>query len=134
MLKRNRGNGGEGVWKLEDVGGGQVRVTAAAGDRTPVTLGVADFLDARAAEFVAAGGYLDQAYQQRLGEGMVRCYMSANRLVGFGSQKVRALLDAESAPPRTYSGPDDPCFQTLRRRMEGVWTPGPDAPPRPERR
>jgi hypothetical protein len=52
---------------------------------------------------------------------MIRCYMSGTRLVGFGWQKVRALLDAAPAPPRTYSGPSDPRFQDLRARLEQAW-------------
>jgi hypothetical protein len=121
VLKRNRGNGGAGVWKLDDLAEGMVRVTAAAGDRTPMTIPLQAFVEARLAEFEAADGFVDQAFQPRLGDGMIRCYMSGSRLVGFGWQKVRALLDAEPAPPRTYSGPADPRFRDLRAKMEREW-------------
>jgi hypothetical protein len=123
VLKRNRGNGGVGVWKVEALANGLARVTAAAGDRAPKAMALGLFLDERIAEFEAADGYVDQAFQARLGDGMVRCYMSASRSAGFGWQKVRALLDAEPAPARTYSGADDPRFQDLRAQMEGTWVP-----------
>jgi hypothetical protein len=123
VLKRNRGNGGEGVWKLEALAGGLACVTAAAADRTPTTTPLQAFLEARVAEFETADGFVDQAFQPRLGEGMVRCYMSGGRSAGFGWQKVRALLDTGPAPPRAYSGPDDPRFQDLRGQMERRWVP-----------
>lgn len=123
VLKRNRGSSGDGVWKLETLAGGKVCVTAAAGDRTAKVMALDDFLAMRAADFVAGEGYVDQAFQDRLEDGMVRCYMSADRLVGFGWQKVRALLDDQPAPARTYSGPEDPRFQHLRSQMESAWTP-----------
>ncbi|MCR5877306.1 hypothetical protein [Phenylobacterium sp. J367] len=54
---------------------------------------------------------------------MIRCYLSADRLVGFGWQRVTALLTPDPAPPRTYSGPDDARFQRLRAKMEADWVP-----------
>jgi hypothetical protein len=79
----------------------------------------------RRADF-EAGPLVDQAYQPRLPEGMIRCYMSGDRLVGFGHHLVRALAPADAGPggPRLYSGPSDPRFQRLRASMEQDWTPG----------
>src|SRR5204862_5870886 len=59
-------------------------------------------------------------------EGMIRAYMSGDRLVGFGHHLVRALapLDAGPGGPRLYSGASDPRFQRLRALMERTWTPG----------
>lgn len=123
VLKRNRGNGGEGVWKIESLASGDVRVTAASGDRKPKVTPLSAFVAARLAEFEAADGFVDQAFQPRLADGMIRCYLSGARIAGFGWQKVRALLDAEPAPPRTYSGPVDPRFQQLRIQLENDWVP-----------
>ena len=71
------------------------------------------------------GGLVDQPFQTRHMDGMVRCYMSGDRVVGFGHQLVRALADREDGPagPRLYSGPEDDRFQSLRVSMEGDWTP-----------
>jgi hypothetical protein len=125
VLKPNRGNGGQGVWKVEAAGPGQVRVEAADGDPTPRVLALPALFAARASDFAEAGGLVDQAWQPRVGEGMVRCYLSADRVAGFGRQRVRALAPAEAGPggQRVYSGPDDPRFQRLRGLMERDWTP-----------
>jgi hypothetical protein len=124
VLKQNRGASGIGVWKVSRIDGETVEVLEAASRTPPRRQPLADFLDARAAEFARVDGFVDQAFQARLPDGMIRCYMSGDRVAGFGWQKVRALLDDQPPPPRTYSGPDDHRFQALRRRMEAEWTPG----------
>jgi hypothetical protein len=124
VLKQNRGNGGIGVWKVTTAGAAVV-VQEARTDAEPRTLALAEFMAERRAD-VLAGGLVDQAYQPRMPEGMVRCYMSGDRLVGFGHHLVRALAPAEAGPggPRLYSGPFDPRFQRIRALMERDWTPG----------
>lgn len=122
VLKPNRGNGGAGVWKVEDAGEGRLRVMEASSRRPAVELDWDAFLEDRRREIGPADGFVDQAFQPRLGDGMIRCYMAGDRVAGFGWQQVRALLDTLPAPPRAYSGPSDPRFQVLRRRMEDDWT------------
>jgi hypothetical protein len=126
VLKQNRGNGGIGVWKVEATGQGQVAVKEARGGAEPRVMLLADFIAERGGDFGEAGGLVEQPFQPRHLEGMVRCYMAADRVAGFGHQLVRALADPEHgpAPPRLYSGPTDPRFQKLRARMERDWTPG----------
>jgi hypothetical protein len=126
VLKPNRGNGGQGVWKVEAAGLEQVQVQAADGDPSPRTLSLPALFAARLSDFEAAGGLVDQAWQSRIAEGMVRCYMAGDRVAGFGAQQVRALAPAEAGPggPRLYSGPEDPRFQRLRGLMERDWAPG----------
>ncbi|HXA38784.1 MAG TPA: Cj0069 family protein [Phenylobacterium sp.] len=126
VLKQNRGNGGIGVWKVERESGGDVRVQEAKGGSEPRTLPLEAFMAERAADFTAGGGLVDQPFQPRHLEGMVRCYMSGGRVAGFGRQLVRALAPPEAGPagPRLYSGPNDARFQRLRALMEGDWTPG----------
>lgn len=123
VLKQNRGQSGLGVWRVEDAGDGRVRVLDARDRTRAEVLPIADFLAARCAELEQVGGFVDQAFQPRLSDGMIRCYMAGVRVAGFGWQKVRALLDPDDlpTPPRTYSGPDDPRFQAIRKRMEGRW-------------
>ena len=43
------------------------------------------------------GCVIDQPFQARLSEGVVRCYMAGDRCAGFGHQKVKALVDASAA-------------------------------------
>ena len=126
VLKQNRGNGGIGVWKVEAAGRGTVRVLEARGEAGVRTLPLAAFVAERLEDFDAGGGLVDQPFQARLLDGMVRCYMSGGQVVGFGHQMVRALAPPEAGPagPRLYSGPDDVRFQRLRGVMERDWTPG----------
>lgn len=129
VIKRNRGNGGQGVWKVETVatqaGRPMLRVLDATRD-TPEELSLDEFLR-RCAEYFTDGGVIDQPFQARVSEGVVRCYMTGDRCAGFGHQKVKALVEATAdrvnAGPRLYSSSADPRFQRLRRLMEDEWTP-----------
>jgi len=129
VIKRNRGNGGQGVWKVEIVGSPRirpmVRVLHASNDAAE-ELALDDFLD-RCVPYFEDGGVIDQPFQARLTEGVVRCYMAGDCCAGFGYQKVKALVDAPAARaaagPRLYTFNAEPRFQRLRRLMEDEWTP-----------
>ena len=129
VIKRNRGNGGQGVWKVETLatlsGGPMVRVLDATKDASE-ELVLDEFL-ARCVEYFEDGCVIDQPFQARLSEGVVRCYMAGDRCAGFGQQKVKALVDSPAtradAGPRLYTSNADPRFQRLRRLMEDEWTP-----------
>jgi hypothetical protein len=128
VIKRNRGNGGQGVWKVETLTSPNrpmVRVLDATKD-TSEELALDEFLE-RCVEYFEDGCVIDQQFQARLSEGVVRCYMAADRCAGFGHQKVKALVDAPTARAgagrRLYSCNADPRFQRLRRLMEDEWTP-----------
>ncbi|ACL57211.1 Cj0069 family protein [Methylobacterium nodulans] len=125
VLKRNRGNGGLGVWKVERSTGADVAVQEAWGDRHGRTLPLDAFMAERVADFTDGGTLVDQPFQARHLEGMIRCYLSGDRVVGFGHQRVRALAPPEAGPaePRLYSGPDDARFQCLRGLLEREWVP-----------
>ena len=85
-----------------------------------------EFLE-RCVKYFEDGCVIDQPFQARLSEGVVRCYMAGDRCAGFGHQKVRALVDAPAARAgagsRLYTFNADPRFQRLRRLMEDKWTP-----------
>jgi hypothetical protein len=129
VIKRNRGNGGEGVWKVELLASPRnrpmVRVLDATKDGSQeVTLG--EFLE-RCIGYFEDGSVIDQPFQARLSEGVVRCYMAGDRCAGFGYHKVKALVETPAARaeagPRLYTSNADPRFQRLRRLMEDEWTP-----------
>jgi hypothetical protein len=134
VLKQNRGNGGQGVWKVEALPGSDatVRVLHAQRGSLPEEMSLDGFI-ARCEPYFGSGGcIIDQAFQPRLPEGMIRCYMSGSKVAGFGHQLVKALVapppegpdSPESQPgPRIMHGPDAPPFQALRKMMEGEWTP-----------
>jgi uncharacterized protein DUF6815 len=129
VIKRNRGNGGQGVWKVETLvsphSRGMVRVLDATKDASE-ELPLDEFLE-RCVAYFEDGCVIDQAFQARLSEGVVRCYMAGDRCAGFGHHKVKALVDAPTARAeagrRLYTSNADPRFQRLRRLMEDEWTP-----------
>jgi hypothetical protein len=129
VIKRNRGNGGQGVWKVETLAslhnGPTVRVLDATKEASE-ELALDEFLE-RCLEYFEDGCVIDQPFQARLSEGVVRCYMAGDRCAGFGHQKVKALVDATAARaeagPRLYTSNVDPRFQRVRRLMEDEWTP-----------
>jgi hypothetical protein len=79
--------------------------------------------------FAADGCIVDQPFQPRLPDGMIRCYMGADRVVGFGHQFIKALIEPSlegphsQSGPRIMHGPDAPAFRALRTKMEAEWTP-----------
>jgi hypothetical protein len=129
VVKRNRGNGGEGVWKVEMLSSSRsrpiVRALAASKDVSE-ELALDGFLK-RCIDYFEDGCVIDQPFQARLSEGVVRCYMVGDRCAGFGHQRVKALVDAPDARAgagrRLYSSNADPRFQRLRQLMEDEWTP-----------
>jgi uncharacterized protein DUF6815 len=137
VLKQNRGNGGQGVWKVELVSwptrdAAIVRVLEARRGSLPKDMALADFMKGCAAYFTAEGCIVDQPFQPRLPDGMIRCYMGADQVVGFGHQLIKALIppppegpDSEAARPgpRIMHAASAPQFQTLRTKMEREWTP-----------
>jgi hypothetical protein len=129
VIKRNRGNGGQGVWKVETVAGPGNQPMVRVMDATKGVseeLALDGFME-RCVEYFEDGCVIDQPFQARLSEGVVRCYMTGDLCAGFGHQKVRALVDTSAARgeagPRLYTSNAEPRFQRLRRLMEDEWTP-----------
>ena len=58
--------------------------------------------------FSASGRMIDQEYQERLPEGMIRCYLVHDRVVGFGHQAINALFPAPLGAPSTEAPPPGP--------------------------
>jgi hypothetical protein len=137
VLKQNRGNGGQGVWKVElvegAVGGSPlVRVLHAERGSVPEQLALAEFIRRCEIYFGWGGSIIDQPFEPRLPDGMIRCYMGADKVVGFGHQYIKALIEpppegpgspAAQPGPRIMHGPDATPFQALRARMESEWVP-----------
>jgi hypothetical protein len=137
VIKQNRGNGGQGVWKVEQIptrtgAVDTVRVLHALRGSIPQDLPLQEFM-ARCEPYFAWGGcIIDQLFQPRLPDGMIRCYMGTDKVVGFGHQFIKALIPpppegpdtpAAQPGPRIMHGPDAEPFQALRAKMEAEWTP-----------
>jgi hypothetical protein len=142
VLKQVRGHSGDGVWKVEL--GDQARTRSASAVCQDVSLRVRHakrgsvetrmslmaFLGQCESYFSGGEGMIDQIYQPRLPDGMVRCYLVRDRVAGFGEQLVNALYPAEpgaaahEAPqpgPRLYYPPTRPDLQRLKNRLERKW-------------
>jgi hypothetical protein len=131
VLKQQRGNGGQGVWKVEAPASSTGRVTVLQATRgsVPEELPLGDSMKRCDVYFDQGGCIVDQPFQPRLPEGMIRCYMGGGKVVGFGHQLIKALVTppVDGPPhepgPRIMHGPSAPPFQALRRKMEQDWVP-----------
>jgi Domain of unknown function (DUF6815) len=132
VVKQNRGNGGQGVWKVEIASGGAVSMLEARRGSEPRNTTLDEFMTGCATYFADGGCIVDQPFQQRLPDGMIRCYMGTDQVVGFGHQFIKALLppppEGANAPsaqpgPRIMHPASAPAFQALRSKMESEWTP-----------
>ena len=124
VLKQHRGHSGIGVWRVEQTDDGALTVQHAQRGNAPQRMDMAALKATLAPYFEPAnGGHLiDQAWQPRLAEGMVRAYLVEDRVTGFGVQAVNALHpDAPTPGPRLYHGPELPEFQALKRQLESNW-------------
>lgn len=149
VLKQYRGNGGLGVWKVEllDTPGADAATTAAPvriqngrlREEVIEELPLREFV-ARCEEYFgsadAPGRLIDQAFQPRILEGAIRCYLSRSRIVGFSRQYAQGRSptdDPTESPPservmglpstKTMYGSDEPLFASLRSKVENEWLP-----------
>jgi hypothetical protein len=130
VLKQHRGHSGIGVWRIEQIEGAKLlKVRHAQRGSDEEHLDMPALLERMAPYFEpGSGGHMiDQAWQPRLSEGMVRAYLVEDRVAGFGHQAINALYPATAgkpapAPgPRLYHPPELPEFQGLRRLLETRW-------------
>jgi hypothetical protein len=137
VLKQYRGNGGQGVWKvtlLESAaeGSASIEVLHAQWGSSPERIDLDTFMDRCGAYFAGDGRIIDQAYQPRLPDGMIRCYMAGGKVTGYGHQLIKALIppppegpesEAARPGPRIMHPPEAEPFQDLRRLLEDEWAP-----------
>lgn len=133
VLKQHRGHSGIGVWRVElldsAAGPARLRVRHAQRGSAEEVMGLPALLARLAPYFEPENGghMIDQAWQSRLAQGMVRAYLVEDQVQGFGHQLVNALYPAapgEPAPqpgPRLYHAADLPQFQALKERLEAEW-------------
>ncbi len=134
MLKQHRGNAGIGVWKVQLASG-----AAAGGDVVEVqdahprgidveTMPLAEFVR-RCERYFADGGCLvDQPFQPRIADGLVRCYLARKDVIGFSTQApdpAHAGSDRIFGLPakKTMYAADEPRFARLKASMESEWLP-----------
>jgi hypothetical protein len=135
VLKQNRGNAGQGVWKvewLERPGSRTDLVSVLEAQRGSMleTVPLETFIARCRPYFDYGGCIIDQPFQPRLPDGMIRCYVGVDKVVGFGHQLIKALIPppkegphslAAQPGPRIMHGPEAVPFQILRMKMESEW-------------
>ena len=84
------------------------------------------------AYFASDGCVVDQPFQPRLPDGMIRCYMGADKVVGFGHQFIKALIPPPPEGPDSAAAQPGPRIMLPRlgravsgtkTKMETEWTP-----------
>ncbi|WP_240980441.1 Cj0069 family protein [Ramlibacter agri] len=123
VLKQHRGHSGIGIWRVEQAPSGLLRVRHAPRGSPEESLDLAALVDKLAAYFAPENGghMIDQAWQPRLVDGMVRAYLVEDRVTGFGHQALNALHPTEPSGPRLYHDANLAPFQGLRRQLESEW-------------
>lgn len=125
VVKQARGNGGNGVWSVQLTGAGVRIRQAMPPDAPPEDATLADFMERCADYFAWSGALIDQPYQARLADGLIRCYFVHDKVVGFCFQHPRGLLDTPlpefGRPPMEDA--DTPAYQRLRALAETDWVP-----------
>jgi hypothetical protein len=133
ILKQYRGDGGKGVFQIyfEDAGKKSICVIHAPSANEKRILSKDEFNKEFSKYFENNGLLINQKWIQDITNGMVRCYLTGNKVSGFGYQESVALcqysndLEAEIRPAsgRFYFTEYCGMFQDLRKIMESKWIP-----------
>jgi hypothetical protein len=125
VLKQFRGDGGNGVFKVRAISPDALAVLHAKRGSVEQTMGVEAFFDEFLPYFSGGRPLINQAWNEHITNGIVRCYMTADRVVGFGYQEINALYptaDGVVAPGRRYYYTERcALFADLRELMENQW-------------
>ena len=131
ILKQYRGSSGKGIFKISLANNGEyIRVIPAPSPQDGRTISKDEF-HREFKQFFEDGGLLvDQEWSQGIINGMVRCYITGNKVSGFGYQESIALCPETTDPDkirpvsrRFYFSKDCGLFQDLRNIMESKWIP-----------
>jgi hypothetical protein len=129
VLKQQRGMGGQGVWKVErdtPDDDARLRVQHATHNAPPERLRLSEFV-ARCEPYFEAGGLMvEQPFQERIGEGMIRVYLTHDEVVGFAHQYPAGLRPESAGEPpsgKRFELANAGDYQDLRDLMESEWVP-----------
>jgi hypothetical protein len=133
VLKQQRGMGGNGIWKVEldaaNAAPGDnpwVYVEHAIRDGNRERLRLSEFLQRCEPYFVSGGLMVDQPFLGRVGEGMIRVYLTQNEVVGFAHQYPRGLVppnQGKAPSGKVFELPAAAAYRDLRTLMESTWVP-----------
>ncbi|HUR67120.1 MAG TPA: Cj0069 family protein [Chitinophagaceae bacterium] len=128
VLKQYRGNGGNGVYKIiVGPAANEVTVVHAIAGNEKKTMSLNEFFTAFKIFFSDNGKLIDQEWNRNIINGMVRCYLSGNKVAGFGYQEINALYEINNIPvppgKRYYFAQNCGLFSDLKDIMETKWVP-----------
>jgi hypothetical protein len=125
ILKQYRGNGGDGVFKIDcsKLINNKIGVTHAKNGDKERMISVDDFFEEFKIYFTDGGILIDQPWNEHIINGMVRCYLTGTKISGFGYQEVNALYPNKKPGKRYYFSEDCGLFSDLREIMENKWVP-----------
>jgi hypothetical protein len=123
ILKQYRGNGGDGVFKVDatNIQNNKVSVTHAKNGDNEKLMTADEFFSAFESYFNNNGMLIDQLWNPNIINGMVRCYLSGNKVAGFGYQEINFLYPFKKPSQRFYFTEECGLFQDLRTIMEKSW-------------
>jgi len=131
VLKQDRGHSGEGVWKIELGPNSQSIRVMHAGSDAITEASLLTFVASWQPHFAAGNDLVEQPFLPRVAEGMIRCYMNQDRVIGFLHQLPKpngmnvsgsGLIVTEGLPEgkRVYDA-DAPHFAPLKTKLESRW-------------
>jgi hypothetical protein len=123
VLKQYRGNGGDGVFKIDATSfkNDRIIVTHAKSGNEEKLMTVDDFFSLFKSYFNNNSMLIDQEWNSNIINGMVRCYLSGSKVTGFGYQEINALYPLKKPGQRFYFSEDCGLFQDLRNIMQNNW-------------
>jgi hypothetical protein len=154
VLKASRGNGGRTVWKVRTDGSGSTSIVspedrvlvqhAVVRDATETVMTFSELMSECERVYESwdqTECLIDQEYMPTIAQGLVRCYLVGDRVVGFARQyphgtTARGPLDVHIDPtilgdrifglpsPKVMYDADEPAFAGLRFLVETQWVPG----------
>lgn len=128
VLKQYRGNGGNGVYKIiKGSAANEVIVIHAKNSLEAKVFSWNEFFTEFKPYFFNSGLLIEQEWNANLTNGIVRCYLSGNKVAGFGYQEINALYELDntySVPSKRYYFTEN-CglFNDLKQIMEKRWVP-----------
>ncbi|HET9746011.1 MAG TPA: Cj0069 family protein [Chitinophagaceae bacterium] len=130
ILKQYRGNGGNGVFRVDTLNKKQDKVIithATKGDQE-IQMTVQQFYSSFETYFDLGSILIDQQWNPNIVNGMVRCYLSGTKVSGFGYQEVNALYPVvngvyKKPGQRFYYSDECALFADLKNIMEKKWVP-----------
>jgi hypothetical protein len=130
ILKQYRGNGGDGVFKINttELNNNRITITHAKNGDEEKPVSIDDFFKMFESYFSTNSMLIDQQWNPNIVNGMVRCYLSGSKVTGFGYQEINALYPITEKNPvfkkssqRFYFSEDCGLFSDLRNIMEKNW-------------